>query len=355
MDDELYIRRCMELAQRAKGFTAPNPMVGAVLVYNGRIIGEGWHHYYGAAHAEVNCIDSVQAADKALIPDSTMYVSLEPCAHQGITPPCAVRLVQEQIKKVVIANIDPFEKVGGRGIEILEEYGAQVQIGILKAEGEWLNRRFFCYHTHKRPYIILKWAQTPEGYIAPSDGRRLQISNTHSHTLAHKWRTEEGAILVGTNTAINDNPELTARLWKGKQPLRILLDKDLKVPHTHKLFNEAAATWIINEQKDTLQGNLHFLQMQFDETLLPNLLQRLHDTHILSLIVEGGAKVLNSFIAQDLWDEARVFTGAVSLQQGIAAPLLQNAIPAFTTQLEQDRLQLWVNRSSTPYVQGMEL
>jgi diaminohydroxyphosphoribosylaminopyrimidine deaminase/5-amino-6-(5-phosphoribosylamino)uracil reductase len=326
-----------------------------VLVYAGRVIGEGWHHFYGGTHAEVNCIDSVQEHDRHLIPDSIMYVSLEPCAHQGNTPPCALRLVEEGIKKVVIANIDPFEKVGGRGIGILQEYGADVKVGVLDAEGLWVNRRFFCYHTTKRPYIILKWAQTPEGYMAPVDGGRLQISNPHSNKLVHKWRTEEGAILVGTNTAINDNPELTAREWTGKQPLRIVLDKNLKVLHTHKLLNEAAATWIINEQKETLQGNLHYIQMAFDETLLPHLLQRLYDARILSLIIEGGAKVLESFIGRDLWDEARVFTGSASLQQGIAAPKLQNGVPAFTTALDDDLLQVWTNKAATPYVQGMEL
>ncbi len=353
--DELYMRRCLELAQRAKGFTAPNPMVGAVLVHDGRIIGEGWHHFYGAAHAEGNCIDSVQPQDRHLLPESTMYVSLEPCAHYGNTPPCAVRLVEEKIKKVVIANIDPFEKVEGRGIGILEEYGVQVQQNVLQQEGLWMNRRFFCFHTQKRPYIILKWAQTREGYIAPTDGSRLQISNIHSQTLVHKWRTEEGAILVGTNTALNDNPELTARLWKGKQPLRILLDKGLRVPHTHKLLNEAAATWIFNEEKDTLQGNLHYIQTPFDLDVLQYVLLRLYDARILSVIIEGGAAVLDSFITSGLWDEARVFTGQVSLPDGIAAPLIQNGIPAFTTQLQGDQLQVWTNKHATPYAPGMEL
>jgi len=355
VNDELYMRRCLELAQRAKGFTAPNPMVGAVLVHDGRIIGEGWHHFYGSAHAEVNCIDSVQPQDRHLLPASTMYVSLEPCAHYGNTPPCAVRLVEEKIKKVVIANTDPFAQVAGKGIGILNEYGVEVQEGVLQQEGLWVNRRFFCYHTRKRPYIILKWAQTPEGYMAPADGSRLQISNVHSQKLVHKWRTEEGAILVGTNTALNDDPELTARLWQGKQPLRIVLDKGLKVPHTHKLLNEAAATWIINEEKETLQGNLHYIQMKFDEDLLPRLMQRLYDAHVLSVIIEGGAAVLNSFIGSGLWDEARVFIGSASLPRGIAAPLIQNGIPAFTTQQEGDQLQVWTNSAATPYAPGMEL
>jgi len=351
-----HIKRCFELAQRAKGNTAPNPLVGAVLVCNEQIIGEGWHQHYGSAHAEVNCLASVKEADKHLICESTMYVNLEPCAHYGMTPPCANRLVQEKVKKVVIANTDPFEKVNGNGIQILNAAGIEVETGVLEKEGLWLNRRFFCFHEQKRPYIILKWAQTKEGYFAPADRGRFWITNKHSQQMVHKWRTEEGAILVGTNTAINDNPHLTARLWTGKQPLRIAIDRKLKIPTTHNLFNSEAATWIINEEKELLDGNVHFMKCGFNDTLLKEVLNQLYNARILSLIVEGGAALLQSFIQQGLWDEARVFTGSNTLVGGILAPTLDNAMPAFQTQIDNDMLNVYVNKGSGyPYMPGMEL
>jgi len=331
-------------------------MVGAVLVYNDRIIGEGWHHFYGADHAEVNCLNRVAEADKHLIPESTMYVSLEPCAHYGITPPCAVRIVAEKIKKVVIANIDPFAQVSGRGIDILRDNGIEVETNILEQEARWLNRRFFCFHEQKRPYIILKWAQTKDSFIAPSDNTRLQITNANSNQLVHKWRTEEAAIMVGYNTALHDNPQLTARLWKGRPPLRIVIDKEQQLPPSSHLFDNAAATWVINEQRETLHGNVHHIQLSFSKPLLPQLLTRLHDAKILSLIVEGGAQTLRSFIDAGLWDEARIFTGDIFLERGIAAPALTNATPAFTTELGSDTLQVFTNKdSSFSYIQGMEL
>lgn len=354
--DWVYMQRCLELAQRAKGHTAPNPMVGAVLVHNGLIISEGWHHHYGADHAEVNCLNNVTEKDKNLLPECTMYVNLEPCAHYGITPPCAVRLVTDKIKKVVIANTDPFEKVKGAGIEILKAGGVDVETGILEKEGLWVNRRFFCLHSQQRPYIILKWAQTREGFIAPADGSRKQITNEYSTRLVHKWRTEEGAIMVGYRTALNDNPQLTARQWMGKHPLRIALDRKLQLPTTHHLFDETAATWIINEQCETQQGNIHSVQLSFGDRLLTQLLHRLHEGKILSVMVEGGAALLNSFISQGLWDEARVFTGDVTINDGIAAPLLNNAVHAFATLIGTDMLQVSVNKNSPyAYVKGMEL
>lgn len=347
---------CLTLAQNAKGHTAPNPMVGAVLVYNGRIIGEGWHHHYGADHAEVNCLKNVADSDKHLIPESTMYVNLEPCAHYGLTPPCATRLVAEKIKKVAIANTDPFDQVSGRGINILKDAGIEVATGIMQQQGLWVNRRFFCFHQQKRPYIILKWAQTTDGFIAPLDRSRLQITGPESQKLLHKWRTEEAAIMVGTTTALNDNPQLTSRLHNGKQPLRIVLDRNLQIPHTHHIFDHEAATWIINEQKETTNGNVHFVQLPFDDTLLPQLLNKLHQNKIQSIIIEGGTILLSSFIQAGLWDEARVFTGNITLGKGIAAPHLKNESEALTTISGNDRLQVFVNKSSSyPYVQGMDL
>jgi diaminohydroxyphosphoribosylaminopyrimidine deaminase/5-amino-6-(5-phosphoribosylamino)uracil reductase len=352
----VYMQLCLDLAQRAKGHTAPNPMVGAILVHNDRIIGEGWHHYYGADHAEVNCLRNVAEADKHLIPESTMYVNLEPCAHYGITPPCANRLVEEKVKKVVIANTDPFEKVSGKGIDILKKGGIEVETGVLEKEGLWVNRRFFCFHTQKRPYIILKWAQTKDGFIAPADRSRLQITGDESTRLVHKWRTEEAAIMVGTTTAMNDNPQLTARLWQGKQPLRIVLDRKLQLPHAHHVFDKAAATWIINEQKELLEGNIHSIPLIFDDTLLQQLLHKLYETKILSLVVEGGATLLNNFINAGLWDEARVFTGTASLKDGIPAPVLRDEVTAYNTAIGNDTLQVSVNKNSAyAYVKGMEL
>ncbi len=353
---EAYMKRCIELAEKAKGYTAPNPMVGAVLVHNSVIIGESWHKQYGQAHAEVNCIESVAPGNKALIPESTMYVSLEPCAHHGKTPPCAIRLVKEQVKEVIIANKDPFEKVGGRGIEILQQAGIKTEAGVLAKEGRWLNRRFFCFHEKQRPYIILKWAQTKEGYFAPADKSRLQLSNKHSQQLVHKWRTEESAIMVGYKTALNDDPKLTARLWEGKQPLRMVLDEQLQLPETLSLFNDEAETWVVNSVKQETRNNIEFVQLDFDEHLLPQILKRLHTAQKLSLIVEGGAALLNSFINAGVWDEARVFTADASLPDGIAAPLLTTAKPAFETSIDNDLLQVYVNTNSRfDYVNGMEL
>ena len=354
--DKNYMQQALNLAQRGKGHTSPNPMVGAVLVYNDHVIGEGWHHFYGGDHAEVNCLKNVKDADKHLIPDSTMYVNLEPCAHFGITPPCATRLVAEKVKKVVIANKDPFEKVRGEGIKILKDGGIEVQTGFLEKEGLWMNRRFFCFHEHKRPYVILKWAQTKEGFMAPADRSRMQITGAEAREIAHKWRTEESAIMVGATTALNDNPQLTARLWEGKQPLRIVIDRKLQLPRTHHVFDKSTATWIINEHKETLEGNVHDVQLTFDHTLLAQLVHRLYDAKILSLIVEGGTVLLASFIKKGLWDEARVFTGNADIKDGIMAPALKDGIPAFNTNIGNDSLQVFTNKyTHYPYIQGMEL
>lgn len=351
-----FMRRCLELAQKGKGFTAPNPMVGAILVHKDRIIGEGYHAYYGEAHAEINCLQAVATTDLHLIPESTMYVSLEPCAHFGKTPPCATRLVAEKVKEVVICNKDPFEKVSGRGIDILEQHQIKTQIGLLEQEGLWVNRRFFCFHVQKRPYIILKWAQTQRGFFAPLNRTRFQMSNRHSQQLVHKWRTEEAAILVGTKTAMTDDPQLTARLWHGKQPLRIVIDKKMELPSSLRLFNSEANTWIINELKDAEQENLRFLKIDHEKDLLAQLLSRLYEQQIQSLIVEGGTAVLNSFLEKGLWDEARIFITPDVLQEGIRAPVINNAVHAFSANLDTDNLHMYVNATSKyQYVSGMEL
>ena len=350
------MRRSLQLAAQASGYTSPNPMVGATLVYNDRIIGEGFHHAYGRHHAEVDCLLNVAEEDRQWIPESTMYVTLEPCAHYGLTPPCALLLVRERVNRVVIANTDPFVQVSGKGIAILQEAGIEIETGMLAAEGLWLNRRFFCFHTQYRPYIVLKWAQTSDGYIAPADKNRYQITGNLAQQLVHKWRTEEAAILVGATTALNDNPQLTARLWHGRQPLRIVLDRNLQLPPSHAVFDAAAETWIVNELKEEQKGNVRYVQLAFDRTLIASLIQQLHIAKKLSLIVEGGAKLLNSFIEHGLWDEARIFTGSQTLGGGLPAPLLTNAAIAFETTIGCDRLNVLVNKhSSYRYVAGMGL
>lgn len=356
MMHETYMRRCLQLAEMGKGHVSPNPMVGAVLVHGERVIGEGWHKEYGKAHAEVNCIESVADADKHLITESTMYVSLEPCAHHGKTPPCAERLVKERVKEVIVCNPDPFEKVGGRGMQILHDNNIITTTGILNKEGRWLNRRFFCVQENKRPYIILKWAQSANGKFAPYGNRRYQISNAFSSSIVHKWRTEEDAIMVGTNTALADDPQLTSRLWEGKNPLRIVIDRSLILPTNLKLFNRETDTWVVNDVKEEEGNNLQYIHLDFDEYLLDNLLQRLYDAKVQSLIVEGGAKLLNTFIDKGLWDEARVITGNKVIEHGIAAPVLTNATTAFETELEEDALQVYVNSDSKyPYAEGIGL
>lgn len=354
--DTNIMKRCLELAQRGKGQVTPNPMVGAVLVHDGRVIGEGWHQQYGQPHAEVNCIESVSESDKHFIPDSTMYVSLEPCAHHGKTPPCADRIVAEGIKEVVVCNDDPYVEVDGRGMKILQNNGVKTTSKVLDAEGKWVNRRFFCFHQQKRPYIILKWAQSANKKFAPYGNRRYQITNEASTKLVHKWRTEETAIMVGTNTALGDNPQLTARLWKGKNPLRIVIDRSLVLPTNLHVFDGLVNTWVVNDQKEESGNNPHYVKLGFDDYLLDALMKRLHDANVQSIIVEGGAKLLNSFIGKGLWDEARVFTGAKDIEHGIAAPEILNANKVFETDIENDLLELYINNNSLyPYVQGMEL
>jgi len=356
MSNEQYIKRCLELAEKSKGFVSPNPMVGAVLVYNNRIIGEGRHEQYGQAHAEVNCIESVAPKDRHLVSESTMYVSLEPCAHYGNTPPCALRIIEEEIKHVVICNNDPFEKVSGRGIKLLVDKGIKVEQGILEKQGKWLNRRFFHFHQQKRPYIILKWAQTVNGFFAPADHSRMQLTNIHAAQLVHKWRTEESAIMVGYNTALNDDPQLTARLYTGKQPLRIVLDKQLKLSPSQKILDDQAPTWIINEQKEEAINNLRYIKIPFNDNLLQNLFAELYATNVQSVIIEGGTRLLKSVIEKDLWDEARVFTAAVTLENGLTAPLLTNANHMLTVDIINDKLEVYTHRHNPfAYVEGMNL
>ena len=352
MREEYFMRRAIELALRGAGRVVPNPMVGAVLVHGDRIIGEGWHAVYGDVHAEVACLQAVAAPDQHLIRESTMYVTLEPCAHQGRQPPCAHRLVQESIPRVVIAQEDPFPEVSGRGTAILREAGIEVRNGCCRDEARWMCKRFLQAQEGGRPYIILKWAQSADGFFAPAGGSRFQLSNSFSQTLVHKWRTEESAIMVGYNTAIADNPQLTARRWDGPQPLRLVLDKDLRIPATQHLLDGSTPTWIINSREEG-EGVTKRVRLPFDANLLPALLQQLMRAQKTSLFVEGGAGLLNSFIAAGLWDEARVFIAPAVLGAGIPAPLLPGGDALFSTSVGDDILNVCQRAGSRlPYTPG---
>jgi diaminohydroxyphosphoribosylaminopyrimidine deaminase/5-amino-6-(5-phosphoribosylamino)uracil reductase len=326
---EKYMHRCLELAKLGAGNVAPNPMVGAVLVNGGRIVGEGYHEVYGGPHAEPNCLASVRGERKELIAQSVLYVSLEPCVHYGKTPPCADLIIKNRIPKVVIGCRDPFKEVNGKGIEKLISAGVEVQQGVLENECRELNKRFFTFHTQHRPYIILKWAQTANGFIAGGP-ERLFISNEFTNRLVHKWRSEEASILVGTNTALIDDPQLTTRLWQGNDPNRLVIDMDLKIPASSKIFNEEAKTVVFNKLKHEEKGNILFYQVTDDVSVVHQVCNALYRQKTLSVIVEGGARLLQSFIDEGMWDEARVISNRhpdsnrEAIGNGRPAPVLTN-------------------------------
>ena len=341
------MHRCLQLAKLGAGHVAPNPMVGAVLVHKHRIIGEGYHEVYGQAHAEVNCINSVIEADKKLISESTLYVSLEPCAHHGKTPPCADLIIKHNIQHVVVACRDSYKEVDGKGIQKLQQAGIHVMVGIGEKEAQELNNRFFTFHTKLRPYIILKWAQSNNANIANEDFSAVKISHDITNRLVHKWRSEDAAILVGTNTALHDNPSLTNRLWHGKNPVRLVIDRELKLPPSLHLFDGTVKTIIFNELKNEAQGNLIFHKLEAGKNLLPGLLTALHQLGIQSVFVEGGATLLQSFIDQNYWDEARIITNeALSINKGITAPQLQNNMLISTQKIATDTIITYFNKPS---------
>ena len=343
---ESYMQRCLQLAAISAGQVAPNPMVGAVLVYDKKIIGEGYHEKFGEAHAEVNCINSVAEADKKFIEASALYVSLEPCAHFGKTPPCADLIIKHKIPHVVIGCRDSFEAVAGKGIERLKAAGTAVVVGVLEKECLELNKRFFVFHKKKRPYIILKWAQSSDGMIAAPDGERTFISNEFTNRLVHKWRAEEAAILVGTNTALQDDPALTARLWPGKNPVRLVIDKDLKLPDHLKLFDGNTKTIVFNYKKDAEKTNLLYYQLKKEEDILTQIAAALYSLNIQSVIVEGGTKLLQSFIDAGLWDEARVISnGQLIIGNGINAPHLKDHIQAEEQKIGTDTISFFKNET----------
>lgn len=322
------MQRCLELAIMGMGKVSPNPMVGCVVVHEGHIIGEGYHQQWGQPHAEVNAINNVfecygSKADD-LLKNSTAYVTLEPCAHFGKTPPCADLLVKHQLKRVVIGNTDPFSEVNGKGIEKLKNAGIEVITGVLDHKCKWINRRFFTRVTQHRPYVILKWAQTANGFFAPVTPTQQWITGAETKVLTHLWRSEEDAILVGKNTALIDNPRLDTREVPGKNPIRLVVDRDLTVPQTHHIYNDVAKTIIFNQLKTDVVDNIHFVQMEDMHYYLPQkIAYQLYLMDIQSVIIEGGAQLLQQFIDADLWDEARIFTSGTSWETGITAPVVQ--------------------------------
>lgn len=337
MQDELYIKRCIELAQKALGKTYPNPLVGSVIVHNGEIIGEGYHHKAGEPHAEINAINSV--VNKDLIPESTIYVSLEPCAHYGKTPPCALKIKELGFKKVVIGAMDSHDKVNGKGKKIIQDAGIEVISGILEKECIELNKRFFTYHEKKRPYIILKWAESADGFL-DKDFKPTSISNSLANQFVHQLRADEHAILIGTQTALNDNPSLTVRNIEGINPVRILIDFDLKVPASSKIYNSEAKTLIFNSIKEQNENHIHWIKIE-KENFLSELMNALYKEQIQSVIIEGGRFTLQQFIDAGLWDEAiAIKSDNVKLENGTKAPEL-NSKPINTQTLRDNTLSFY--------------
>ncbi|GAB4199274.1 MAG: bifunctional diaminohydroxyphosphoribosylaminopyrimidine deaminase/5-amino-6-(5-phosphoribosylamino)uracil reductase RibD [Thermoflexibacter sp.] len=321
--DTLYMNRAMELALHGRGEVSPNPMVGCVIVYQDKIIGEGYHQKYGEPHAEVNAIHSVQ--NKELLSESTLYVNLEPCSHFGKTPPCADLIIKHQIKKVVVANLDTNPLVAGKGIQKLKNAGIEVQIGILEKEGKSLNKRFFTFMKRMRPYIILKWAETADGYIARENYDSKWISNSLSRRLVHKWRSEEDAIMVGMNTAFYDNPQLNVRDWTGRNPIRIVIDRNLRLPAHLHLFDGKQPTICYNSIKDNISPNVEHIKIK-EGNFIKQVVENLYAKRIQSVLVEGGSGLINSLLENDLWDEIRVFRTAICFGKGIKAPQIRGIL-----------------------------
>ena len=338
------MRRCFELARNGEGRVAPNPMEGAIIVHEGRIIGEGYHTQYGAPHAEVMAVNSV--IDKSLLPCSTIYVSLEPCCHYGKTPPCSQLILDMGIPKAIIAATDPFPKVSGGGIKQLKDNGVEVVVGILENEARELNRFFYTYHQKKRPYIIIKWAESIDGFI---DSERAaneppaKITGLTSNTLVHRWRTQIQSIMAGTNTVIRDNPQLTSRYWTGKNPLRITFDRNGRIPVNSAIFNDAADTLLFVPQINNNEYGDRTSQIlvDFENNTEESVLKELYNRQIQSVFIEGGAQLINSFIKKDLWDEIRIFTGNIYLNEGVKAPAKPNVSPVTHSDIGNDNLLVY--------------
>jgi len=339
---EFFMQRCLDLAMLGMGEVAPNPMVGCVIVHKGLIIGEGYHRQYGQAHAEVNAIQSV--ADPCLLSESTLYVNLEPCSHFGKTPPCSNLIIEKGIRKVVIAHQDPFSQVNGQGINRLRDAGIDVTVGVLEKEALELNRRFLAYHALKRPYIILKWAKTRDGFMdinrqQPGNNQNNWITGKELKILVHKWRSEEDAILVGTHTARNDNPKLNVRDWTGRNPLRLIIDEHRVLNQDLHIFDQSQPTIIYTSVASETLDNPEYRLLDFTQPILNQILDDLYRRQIQSLIVEGGRELLDHFIQAGLWDEARILTGDKYFISGLKAPDIEgNSIRTIST--GKDHLQI---------------
>ena len=341
LSHEKYMHRCLQLAQLGMGNVAPNPMAGAVIVLHGKVIGEGYHQEFGQAHAEVNAINSVK--DQSILKNATIYVSLEPCAHFGKTPPCANLIVKHQFKKVVIGSRDPHSKVDGKGIQILKENGIEVISGVLQEECDALNKRFFTFHKKNRPYVFLKWAETANGFIdnGSNNGEVTWISGKETQSLVHLWRKENQAILVGRITVENDNPSLTVREVEGRNPIRIVIDSELKLSKSYRIFNDDAPTIIYNSSLEKIEGSNEFVQLK--EINPATILKDLHQRNIQSVLIEGGRATLQSFIDAGLWDEAKRIIGRQSFKSGTRAPQIN--IPATSSEVFfEDTIKSYINQ-----------
>jgi len=342
---EKYIKRCIQLAKNGLGTSYPNPLVGSVIVHDSKIIGEGWHYEAGKPHAEVNAIRSVK--DPTLLKDATIYVSLEPCSHFGKTPPCSDLIIENGIKRVIIGTVDPFAKVAGNGIKKLMNAGCDVTVGVLEKECHELNKRFFTFHNKQRPYIILKWAQTLDRFIAPKATQKrapVWITNQYSRQIVHQWRSEEQAILVGNQTVIKDNPRLTIRDWFGKQPTRIVIDRFGKTPPDSAVFDNTIDTIVITteEFKKRNTHNISYEIINTENNFTEEICSILHQRHIQSVIIEGGAKTIQSFISENLWDEARIFEGNTTFGVGITAPVCNGRLIT-EEKIKNDTLRIYLN------------
>ncbi len=327
---KLYMRRCLDLAVQGLGFTAPNPLVGSVIVYNNRIIGEGYHRQIGGPHAEVNAVNSVK--DKSLLGKSVLYVNLEPCSHTGRTPPCADMIIRSGIPEVVIGTVDPNPLVSEKGIALLKKAGIRIVCGILEKDCRDLNRRFFTFHERKRPYVVLKWAQSADGFIDVIRGKGATtqptwISNEISRMLVHKWRSEEQSIMVGTHTAAMDNPRLNVREWPGISPIRVVIDRNLSLPKDLHVFDNAGPTLVFNSLRDYREGLTTYARLEYSDSILNQALSYMYDHEIQSVFVEGGRMLIDSFIQEGLWDEARVFEGKILFGGGVSAPVIPSVKP----------------------------
>jgi len=339
------MQRCLILAKKGIGNVSPNPMVGCVIVHENKIIGEGYHKEFGGPHAEVNAIDSVK--NKGLLKTATLYVNLEPCSHHGKTPPCSELIVKHKIPKVVIGCVDEHAKVGGKGISKLKNSRIKVTFGVLEEESKELNRRFFVFHNQKRPYIILKWAQTLDGYIDFSGSDKTPdeptwITNEISRSLVHKWRTQEAAIMIGTNTAEKDNPRLNVREWSGKDPVRVVLDRNMRLSPNLHVFDQKQKTIVFTEESVPDKENISYQAINFRGHVIEQILKSLYEMNIMSLIVEGGEKLLNTFIKQFVWDEARIFIGNKFFYRGVNAPQIDQK-PINQINLEESKLFIYRN------------